>query len=84
MSRRQREGLQLYTEGHVSVEYWDEELILFKVRSSKDPNLHYVVSVNGDSWRCLCGDYHHRWQREYGSFSCKHMVAAFLLFAEKK
>lgn len=84
MSKRQRHGLQLYNEGHVTLEYWDDELILIRVKSSENPHQHHLVSCNGDSWRCSCSDYHHRWQNEYGSFNCKHIVAALFLFIGKQ
>lgn len=80
MTKRMKEGLKLYKKGNVEIELFDDDLIIFNVKGSKDEK--YQVSMNENVWLCDCDDYQYRSEREPGSFICKHLWAVFFEIAD--
>jgi hypothetical protein len=61
------------SETNITPIFIDDELIQVEIRSGTNT---YLVSCNGDLWRCNCDDFVNRGvNREEGSFCCKHCLA---------
>jgi len=82
MVNRMQEGLKLYKKGHVEIELFEDDLMIFEVKSSKKGN--YQVSMHDNLWLCDCDDYQWRSEKEPGSYICKHLWAVFFKVAELK
>jgi len=82
MVNRMQEGLKLYKKGHVEIELFEDDLMIFNVKSSKKGN--YQVSMHDNLWLCDCDDYQWRSEKEPGSYICKHLWAVFFKVAELK
>lgn len=66
-------GLKLYLKGKVILDFDQDDLILFLVQGTND---QYMVSFLDGVIRCDCPDYTNRWQKDHGSFMCKHIWAS--------
>ncbi len=82
MANRMHEGFKLYQNGHVEIELFDDDLMIFNVKSSKQGN--YQVSMSENLWLCDCDDYQYRSEKDPGSFICKHLWAVFFKIADMK
>ncbi len=82
MANRMHEGFKLYKKGHVKIELFDDDLMIFNVESSKKGN--YQVSMNENVWLCDCDDYQYRGDKEVGSFICKHIWAVLFKIMDMK
>ncbi len=82
MVNRMNEGLKLFKKGNVEVELFEEDLMIFTVKGSR--NEKYQVSMNENMWLCDCDDYQFRSEREPGSFICKHIWAVLFEVMEMK
>lgn len=70
---RMQKGLKLFIEGHVTLDFEENDLIIFLVNGEND---QYIVSFLDGIIRCNCLDYYNRWNRDYGSYICKHIWAS--------
>jgi hypothetical protein len=78
---RTNRGWDLYNQGNVSLDFYDEEFFFFDVKSG---NTVYMVEMERSEgvWRCICKDYHGRHLKAPGSFTCKHIQASMFKLAE--
>ncbi len=86
MADRIIEGYKLYKDDAVSVEHYESDHIIFKVKNKKNTD-YYLVSMVYGYWNCDCADYKYRNNNDVGSFYCKHLQAAqfkLLEILEKK
>ena len=75
MASRIIEGYKLYKDDAVSLDYYEDDHVIFKVKNKKNTDFYLVSMVYG-YWNCDCADYQYRNKREEGSFYCKHLQAA--------
>lgn len=86
MPGRLTKGLQILEKGLVKLFFKDDELIQFEVQGSKGET--YLVARYLDNWICDCHDYKIRYNKEPGSYECKHIracqleLAMILIFGE--
>lgn len=60
----------------VVVIWCDDEGIHLYIPSDSHPEKKYRVDYYGSYWRCDCTDYDVNFKKPYGSFTCKHILAA--------
>jgi len=77
-------GYQLYLKGKVELIKADKDGLLFEVEGSDHGTYQVEYDSQEAAWICICPDYHGRHQKAMGSFTCKHIDAAFFKLAAIK
>ncbi|MDP1551449.1 MAG: SWIM zinc finger family protein [Methanobacteriaceae archaeon] len=67
-----KQGFKIFLDGKAILDFEENDLIIFKVQGSKE----YSVSFLDGVIRCNCEDYIYRWEKDYGSYICKHIWAS--------
>lgn len=77
-------GFQMYRDGYVTIveDDLDLGLLQFEVISGTNTTFVHTVFYDEGYWLCLCPDFKHRWNKNDGAFTCKHIAASFFKLAE--
>jgi hypothetical protein len=67
-----KQGFKIFLDGKAILDFEENDLIIFKVQGSKEYNVSFLDGVI----RCNCEDYTYRWEKDYGSYICKHIWAS--------